>query len=89
MQLLECNWPEFRKLYPGFVLTCSEVKELLKDGYVAIPVYGPKMGQPAKVFTVRLEVAESEIGVVDFSNAVRGKFTNAGKRRKVVPRAKG
>ena len=61
MNLIECNWPEFQKLYPGFALTVLEVQELLKDGYVAV---GPGDG---KVFTIRLEVAESEIGEVDFS----------------------
>lgn len=66
MVLIECNWPEFRKLYPGFDFTLNEMKELLDTGYVAV---APGDG---KVFTVRLEAAQSEAGEMDWSKAKRG-----------------
>lgn len=88
--MIECNWRGFLKLYPNFSLTSQEVDELLHGGYVAIAT------KDRKVFTIRLEVAQSEIDEVDFSKGVRGKFKDvrgklkkdARKRRKALPSPK-
>lgn len=59
---------QFKAEFPDFVLAEDEVRELLNTGYVAVGVGN------RRVFTVRLEVAESDIPEMDFSQAVRGKF---------------
>src|SRR4051812_22204632 len=62
------NHLEFRKQFPNQRISGAEMEELFRDGFVAIAV-GDR-----RVFTLRLEWAESDIPETDFSNAKPGVF---------------
>lgn len=68
MSMEEMTWVEFLKHFPGFRFSNEDMQELMSTGYVAVGV------GDGGVFTVRLEVAESDIPEMDFTKAEVGKF---------------
>lgn len=57
------TYAEFRKKYPLATITHGDIYELMRDGFVAIAA------GDGTVFTLRIEVAQSEAGEFDFSKA--------------------